>query len=685
MLVAPPSARASSADALPVLTRVRDIRGLSLDDAARSHPVRIRGVVTYLDERWPSGLVLHDGTAGQFVLYAEPYFRTHPKIDLRVGDEVEVEGRTVRGGFAPDVDPTAVRRLGPGALPRPEHLPYGALLTGRHDCEYVEVSGIGQRAWPLEPPAGGMFLEVAVDGGLVRASLRDVGPGDLTRFVDARVRLTGNVGALFGEAGQLRGVTILAGRTADVAVLQEPPPPFELPVREIASLYRYSSGGEVDRRVRLRGVVTAQFRGTPVEVSDFTSNTRYREVRHVIYLRDETGAARVETTDDAPLAPGDTVEVAGFPIVTPTKPALRNAIYQRLAPGDAPRPRPLDPAHALTPDDDALLVTAEARVLGIVASPGGRALVLQMGETPFEATAEGTRASLAELATGSIVAVTGVYAYQSGPPPSFRLLLRSPADVVLRRAAPWWTTRHTLVVLAIVAACGAVALVWVRAIAARHRREREQYRAILEERSRLARELHDTVEQGLAGISLQLEAVSGSLDATPAEARRALRVAREMLRYSMEEARRSVMDLRSQALEDRDLACALSDLAARMTDGTTLHAEVRVVGAPRALDSAAEHHLFRIGVEALTNAVKHAHASRVDVELRFDGPGTRLVVSDDGHGFATGTTPGGHFGLRGIRERVDKLGGRLALGARPGGGTTLVVDVPPATGAGAEA
>jgi signal transduction histidine kinase len=673
----------------PLLTRIRDVRSLSPEEAARRHPVRLRGTVTYLDEDNPAGLIVHDGEVGQFVLYAEPFFRTHPRIALRAGDRVEVEGHTVEGGFAPNVMPALVRRLGPGTLPDPQRLPYTALLTGRHDCAYVEISGVGQRAWPAEPPAGGLFVEVAVEGGIVRASLRDVRPGDRERFVDARLRLRGNVGALFGQAGQLRGVSLLGGRTADVVVEDPPPPAFSLPARSIASLYRYSAGGEMGRRIRVRGVVTGGRVGLPVEVHDFTTGLRYRDVRHVFYVRDETGAARIETSEDTRLQAGDVVDVAGFPAVTPTKPVLLNATQRTVGTATVPAASPLSTTSPLAPERDAELVTTRAQVLGLVASPTERALVLQMGETPFEAVLDAANApgGLGDLSRGSLVSVTGIYSYQGGPPPSFRLLLRSPQDVTLIRAAPWWTLRHTAVVGVLVAVVALAAAWQVRMMASRHQLEREQDRAIFAERSRLARELHDTVEQGLAGIKLQLEAVAGSLDASPDAARRALQVAGEMLGYSMEEARRSVLDLRPQALEDHDLGSALSDLARRMTDGTPLHAEVRVSGDPIPLDASVEHHLFRIGMEALTNAIKHSGARHIDIGLSYGREAADLVVSDDGSGFPHPSTEvaGEHFGLRGIRERVDKLGGALSVESRREGGTRLAVSVParpaPAQGA----
>jgi signal transduction histidine kinase len=304
--------------------------------------------------------------------------------------------------------------------------------------------------------------------------------------------------------------------------------------------------------------------------------------------------------------------------------------------------------------------------------------VLRIGESVFPATLEAEPAaeSLERLRAGTIVEVTGVYAYQWGPSPSFRLFLRSHSDVKVIAAAPWWTLRHTGVMIAILAFGAGGAAFWVSAAA---RRRRQQYQAVLTERSRVARELHDTLEQGLAGIALQLEAVGGSLAASPEYARQSLDVARRMLQYSQEEARRSVMDLRAQALESRDLVGALTDLVEQTARSAGIAAQVTVEGSPRRLDAFDEHHLLRIGLEALTNALKHSGARRVDILLRFDPDAVELTVRDDGRGLAAlepGAQPAGHFGLLGIRERVDKLGGVLHLNGPAGAGTVLSVRVP---------
>jgi signal transduction histidine kinase len=385
----------------------------------------------------------------------------------------------------------------------------------------------------------------------------------------------------------------------------------------------------------------------------------------------------VETDKSAVVSPGDRVDVAGFPYVTGGKPVLKYADVRVVGSGAEPQPVELPLPLVLTPDRDASLVSLRARLLGVVASSTRRALVLEAGDGTIDATLHGGPSddAMARIRPGSLVQVTGVYAYQDGSPPSFRLFLRSSRDVVLLQAAPWWTLGHTAVLAALVTTVVAAAAVWTWAST---RRRRQRYQAILDERTRVARELHDTLEQGLAGIALQLEAVAGTLGPSTEPARRPLDLARRMLRYSLEEARRSVLDLRSQALETTDLAGALSSMAQGMAASAGVAASVRVSGFPRRLDAEREHHLLRIGLEAVTNALKHARPGRIDIELTFGEATVDLLVRDDGAGMTAVQPPAidGQFGLRGIRERVDKLGGVLRIDTAQGAGTSVAITVP---------
>jgi signal transduction histidine kinase len=679
-LPGPDAARAASRSALPLLTRIQDIRALSQDGGALGYPVRIRATVTHFDEVQKQTLVVHDGAFGQFVMPPADPALVGDWANLETGDLIEIEGRTARGGFAPNVIPEHVRKLGRAALPHERTIAYSAMLTGRYDCDYVGVVGVVQRAWlSSDPKSRVMFADVAIEDGIVRASFWDYSsPADLTRYVDARVQLRGNIGTLFGRSEQLRGVSLFAGRIGDVTVLEAAPDPFSLPTRAIRNIYNYSSEGEVNRRIRVRGTVTARVNGTPVAMSDFTTSSTFRYIVNVIYVKDGTAGVRIETEQSLFVRPGDIVEAAGFPGVTPGRPILRNALLRVVGTGSGPPPVDVALAedNVLTPDHDAEIVRMNGQLLSVLAGTTERVLVLRSGDAIFNAGLDIDQAndSVDRIRPGTLLSVTGVYSYQGGPPPSFRLFLRSADDVKVLAPAHWWTMRHTAVMavmLALVACGGAL---WMRAIA---NRKRQEYQAVLNERTRVARELHDTVEQGLAGISLQLEAVAGSFQTAPEAARQSLDVARQMLRYSLEETRRSVMDLRSQALEAGDLGGALSSLARQMTLNTRADAHVRVTGSRLQPDGAADHHLLRIGLEALTNALKHAAATRIDIDLRFGIDSTDLIVVDNGRGMEAGEgAAGAHFGLQGVRERVDKLGGVMDIQSRPGAGTRLAVTVP---------
>ncbi len=206
-----------------------------------------------------------------------------------------------------------------------------------------------------------------------------------------------------------------------------------------------------------------------------------------------------------------------------------------------------------------------------------------------------------------------------------------------------------------------------------------RFALVLEERARLAREIHDTLAQGFVGISSQLDAVAICMPDETAPARKYLDVARRMARHSLTEARRSVMDLRASMLDGRDLGAALESGARVWAAGSGVEVEVGVTGPPDHLPEEMEQNLLRIAQEAVNNALKHAAARKIRIELTTEGCGIRLRIADDGRGFDEKdafSTPGGHFGLIGMRERAERLGGELRLVSRPGEGTEVEVMAP---------
>lgn len=215
--------------------------------------------------------------------------------------------------------------------------------------------------------------------------------------------------------------------------------------------------------------------------------------------------------------------------------------------------------------------------------------------------------------------------------------------------------------------------------ALRLRQVRGRYAAVLQERNRIAREIHDNLAQEILGISVQLEIVARTMAAAPDAARRHLDRARALVRSSVAEARRYVWDLRSQSLDERDLPAALAEMTRRLTAESGVQTQFSVGGTFRPLGPQVENNLLRIGQEAVGNAVRHAQAKTVTVSLDFGTREVRLEVRDDGRGFdAEGYDggKGGHFGLVGMRERAEQMGGEAHVNSEPGAGTEVVVRVP---------
>jgi two-component system, NarL family, sensor kinase len=200
----------------------------------------------------------------------------------------------------------------------------------------------------------------------------------------------------------------------------------------------------------------------------------------------------------------------------------------------------------------------------------------------------------------------------------------------------------------------------------------------VEERNRLAREIHDTLAQGLTATTLQLESADAMLTAgSPEErAREPLRRALSLTQSNLEEARRSVLDLRATPLEGRSLSEALEVLVRRWETETGIGAHYETVNGARPLPPRVEVALYRICQEALANVVRHAGAGQVDIRLVATPEQVHLVVEDDGRGFDISGVPGERHGLVGMNERARMLGGSLEVRSSLGAGTRVEVTVP---------
>jgi signal transduction histidine kinase len=642
---------------LPVLTHTDQIRRLSPEEAALGYPVRIRGVVT--DDVPAPDFFVQDTTAG---IYVEG--SSAPKFAHHWGDLVEVEGVTGPGKFAPIIREQKTRVVGKGTLPSTRTYRFTELSGGQQDSQWTQVRGIvrsvsiDRTSWPETVLA----MNIASDGGSFNVRTPITQEQDFSSWVDSEVLIEGVCGSLFNTNRQLIRVLFYVPDLRFIKV--------EMQAKEVpfSALMRFSPGGGSQHRVRVRGVVA------------------YQQPGQALFLQNREQGLRVLTQQDGSLAIGDVVDVLGFPATGESAPVLEDAAFHRVSHAAPPQPVKLDLA-APWEQYDGALVTADATLLHMETQPNGLRLLLQQGDGVFEAMLE-TRehGGLATLRVNSELRITGICLVRNGGlwsiPQSFRVLLRTPQDVTILKAASWWNPRNALWLLGIISGILFLVLAGMVVLGKKLReqmaiiREKIQHGGVLEERNRIARELHDTLEQELAAITMQLDLAVDRFRQAPQVAFRALDAARNMSRHSMIEARRSVWDLRCDLLEKGDLPSALDQIVRSLASEGKAEIHVEVSGTPIRLPGRIEMNLLRIGQEAAANAVKHGQATGIQIELQYGPESVILRVGDDGRGFNPDQAAAvGHFGMLDLRERAESLGSHLQIESAPGQGTHIEIEV----------
>jgi signal transduction histidine kinase len=654
-----------------LLTNVAQVRQLTSAQAATAFPVKLRGVVLAESDPRERAVILDDTTGGLYLLATANIF-----APFRRGDLLEVEGVSDPGGFAPIVIASAARKLGTTNLPPPRAVTYHQLLTGALDAQWVELTGVVRRYIPPEPNADIWRILVASDGGVV--SIRGALPHDPNLQADAEVRVQAICLYQFNQKRQVLTPILQLTASSSVQVLKPAPAnPFAAPVRAANSLLQFSPDVPAGHRIHVRGVVTHAQSGT------------------LVWIRDASAGLRIQTRQKDELKAGDEVDVLGFPAYGSFSPILEEAIFRKA--GTSPPPLALlitNASAAFDHEDD--LIQMDAWLSDVQPIMEGIAFTFHFDDTVFKATLklppnrDGT-----PWLPGSRIRVTGICSLIHEDirpmmgvwqPQSFQLLIRSPADLVVLSAPPWWTPQRIIYALGFVCVMLLIASGVGMALSRRrlneqaHRRQmaETEFSAILSERNRVAREIHDTLAQGLAATSVHLRLAKKQNAGDPESWHHHLDVAQQLVRDSLEEARNSIWNMRSQVLETGDLPGALEGILKQMADGTELQTAFAVTGRPRRFAPVIENNLLRVGQEAITNAARHARAQHLKVTLDFGGKQFRLTVRDDGAGFDPAhppSSPGG-LGLVGMRERASELKGELHLRSAPGQGTEIILTVP---------
>jgi signal transduction histidine kinase len=666
-LAAGNEARPATASLPGPITNAAQLRALPPAEAAKKLPVRLRAVVT--GQNPGVSLFLQDETGGTFVTHIQPSLQS-----LQPGDDVLVEGETWPGLFVPGITSARVQRLGRRDLPPPVPVSYDELLSGRFHYERVQICGI-VRVVEWLARRNCFVLKVALGTRKLDVELVVPGLTNLPPLVDARVRVVGLAAGYINPHRQLCSPLLLVSRQQDLMVELPASDPSVMPLVPVGSLLTFQPGGISGHRVRVRGTVI------------------YHQPGQLLVLRDAEAGLLVRSRQNRATVPGDIVEVLGFPVMGHFGPYLEDAEFDVLGRESPPPPVPASVAQILQGSNNANLVQVEARLLQVLDGGGLTTLVLAHSNTAFRARLP---EPLPPLRIGSLLRLTGVgwvaEANLAGLrfralPLDVELLLRSPADIQVLEQPSGWTTQRLLLLLGVLSVVTFLAGAWVILLRRRVARqtavilEKVQREAILEERHRMAREMHDTLAQCFAGLGFQLEALSARLPASATEVHAQLETARQMVRHAREDLRRSLMNLRAQELERGDLTQALPRLAQQLTAGTGIQLRCQLEPLPPNLSEEVQTHLLRIGHECVANAVQHARPGSIELRLCSGGGQVELRVADDGIGFDAQllnqrTHANGHYGWRCIRERAAEIGAQVHLDTAPGHGTVITVTVP---------
>jgi hypothetical protein len=444
-------APAQNAPAEPLRTAAQ-VRALTPQQAGGRLPVRLKGVVTF----WSTySRFIQDETAGIYLLENTNLPAASP------GQTVEVEGLTSAGEYAPIIIPSSVKVVGDGNLPAAKPVSVEDLLTGQEDSQFVELSGI-VRAVKVSEAAKQCEVDLVSSGERFTVRAGPLPAALTSALVDSKVKVRGVCSTLFNRQRQLFGFRVLVGSPANI-VLEQPAPanPFEAPSASVGSLLQFTSRGSFGHRVKLTGTVV------------------YHEPGSALFIQDDKEGVYCQTKERNPLKAGDRVEVLGFPAKGEYTPVLQDAVYRKLGEGVPPEPAKLDVDEVLAGTHDCRLIQLTANLVERTERGRERFLVLEQGGFIFNAYLGqdiGSGLGFAPMQNGSEVSVAGLCLIERGAnwrageswrANSFRLLLRSPGDVVVLKAPPWWTRWGVGRIIGILVVIILAKLLWISVL---HRR-----------------------------------------------------------------------------------------------------------------------------------------------------------------------------------------------------------------------
>ncbi|WP_308988557.1 sensor histidine kinase [Roseibacillus persicicus] len=647
-----------SLDGADQIRSISAVRSLTVEEANQRRPVRIEvQVMKFGIER--EGFFAFDGKAGIYISLSS---RLRTRVELDQGDRLLVHGVTNKGNFLPHIDATEIRKLGREPLPEPLVADRKVLDDPRTDCQWVQLDGVIEE---VVPTGRALSLRLNWNGQLYNLVLprTEEVEEQAPTFLNKPVRARGVAATQWNSRRQMTGRIFQLHSLKDIELIEseEGAPPL----LEVDQMLRMETS--TLHTVSVRGVVT------------------HCDGKN-LYLQGSRGALLVRTTKETNWEVGERVEAQGTVVPEPFAPVLSSWEVKGIGGRTEVAARDLRlPEGAFSVELHQTLVGLQATVDSVVATESGLDLLCRADGRNFVASLKGHSPESVDVVGGSLVNLRGICVLSSSNAEAhaydadrFRILLRTPQDIRVLDRPSWWTTDR--IILLSMGLLGLVALSMGWAFLLR-RKVNEQTELIhqqverevtMRERERLARDLHDSLEQNIAGLARQLSTVDRRMQAGEIDKiKEGLFLARRMAEHCQKESRESIHDLRqnhrmtgSHLGQDEFLEAEAEEMGAKLTfelSGPTVERDARV-----------ERNLSKIIREATYNALRHGGADQVDVVRAETEEGLELSIRDNGCGFEPEKAMGlGRFGLQGMMERARTIGGDLSIESEPGKGTVV--------------